>query len=270
MTFDAKTGKLLNSWGAGLFNYPHGLHVAYDNSIWTADAGNHVVRKFSPEGKLLMTIGTQGVEGAGTEKDDPNVLRQPTDVIVSPAGIVFVTEGHSKNGLSRVSKFSPDGKLIKRMGSLGSAHNQVADPHCICMDNAGRLWIGDRSNNRMIVWDQEGNYIDHTFKFGRPSGCYIAQDNTIYVADSESWGRDNPGFKKGIRIGKPVDGLIQIQYFIQDIESMDNVHSGAEGVGLDLDGNVYGGVVRRRMLERHEPAKQIPTRNAAWGKGGSS
>ena len=114
----------------------------------------------------------------------------------------------------------------------------------------------------IMIWDQDGNYIDQWTQFGRPSGVYIDHTDTIYVADSESWGPDNPGWKKGIRIGSAMTG--QVHYFIEDIESRDMAHSGAEGVGVDALGNVYGGVVRRQMLERHEPQTAQPTRGATW------
>ena len=114
-----------------------------------------------------------------------------------------------------------------------------------------------------MIWDQDGNYIDQWQQFGRPSGVYIDHTDTIYVADSESWGPDNPGWKKGIRVGSAKTG--QVHYFLEDIESMDLAHSGAEGVGVDTSGNIYGGVVRRQMLERHEPSTAQPTRGATWG-----
>jgi len=264
---DAKTGKVVHAWGVGMFADPHGLFVDREGYIWTTDAGRglgaklgHDVRKFSPDGKLLMTIGKSGVPG-----DSPGLLREPTDVVVAPNGDLFITEGHAKLGaFSRISQYSGDGTFIRHLGKTGSGPREVSAPHCITFDSQGRLFICDRDNNRILIWDQKGNYIDDWHQFSRPSGIYIADDDTIYVADSESWGPDNPGWKKGIRIGSARTG--QLQYFIEDIESRDYTHSGAEGVGLDLMGNVYGAVVRRRMLERHEPPVPKPSRNAAWGK----
>jgi sugar lactone lactonase YvrE len=117
------------------------------------------------------------------------------------------------------------------------------------MDSQGRLFVGDRSNSRIQIFDQEGRFIDEWRQFGRPSGIYITADDMMYVADSESWGPDNPGWKKGIRIGSAKDG--SVTYFIEDIESTTTEHSGAEGIGVDAEGNVYGAVVRRRMLEKY-------------------
>ncbi len=104
-------------------------------------------------------------------------------------------------------------------------------------------------NNRIQIFDQEGNFLDVWYQFGRPSGIAITADDRIYVADSESWGTDNPGWKKGIRVGNARDG--SVQFLIADLEPAASEHSGAEGVGVDSEGNVYGAVVRRRMLEKH-------------------
>ena len=264
---DPRTGRRLDTWGEGLTAFPHGLHVDHEGHVWTADVGRddapggHVVRKFSADGELLMTIGRSGVAG-----DTPGLLREPTDVVTSADGVIFIAEGHVKNGpSSRVSKYSAAGEFIAHFGSTGQGHLQLSAPHALAIDTQGRLFIADRDNNRIMIWDQDGNYIDQWHQFGRPSGVYIDHTDTIYVADSESWGPDNPGWRKGIRIGSAKTG--QVHYFLEDIESRDLAHSGAEGVGVDTLGNVYGGVVRRQMLERHEPQAVQPTRNATWGPG---
>jgi len=264
VVLDPQTGKRLDTFGAGLMAFPHGFHVDHEGNVWTTDTGRddapggHVVRKFSPGGELLMTLGRSGAAG-----DEPGMFREPTDVAVARDGTIFVTEGHIKNGPdSRLSKLAADGTPIARCGRTGQGHLQLSAPHAIAIDTAGRLFIADRDNNRIMIWDQDCNYIDQWTQFGRPSGIYIDHTDTIYVADSESWGPENPGWKKGIRIGSARTG--QVHYFLPDIESMDFAHSGAEGVGVDVLGNVYGGVVRRQMLERHEPQSPQPTRGATW------
>jgi DNA-binding beta-propeller fold protein YncE len=243
------SGKLLQSWGAGMFVFPHGFHVDREGNVWATDqqgrdGKGQQVFKFSPDGRLLMTLGKAGVAGAG-----PDTFDEPTDVVTAPNGDIFVTEGHGK-GNNRVSKFSKDGKFIKAWGKPGSGPGEFNAPHTIAIDSQGRLFVGDRSNNRIQIFDQDGRFIDQWKQFSRPSGIFITRDDTIYVADSESWGPDNPGWKKGIRIGSAKDG--SVRYFIEDIESTTTEHSGAEGVGVDAQGNVYGAVVRRRMLEKHE------------------
>ncbi len=248
-------GEPLASWGSGLFVYPHGFHVDREGNVWATDARGegdvgHQVFKFSPEGELLMALGKPGVAGEG-----PDVFNEPTDVVVAPSGEFFVTEGHGA-GNDRVIKFTSDGVFIMAWGGTGSGPGEFDRPHAIAMDSRGRLFVGDRSNNRIQVFDQDGRFLEEWRQFGRPSGIYITADDTIYVADSESWGPDNPGWKKGIRIGSVEDG--SVAYFIEDIESMTDPHSGAEGVGVDADGNVYGGVVRRRMLEKHLRRRSSP------------
>ena len=267
VTLDPRTGRRLDTWGEGLMAFPHGLHVDHEGRLWVADVGRgdapggHLVRKFTAEGELLLTIGRSGVAG-----DTPGLLRQPTDVVTAPDGTIFIAEGHIKNGPhSRISKYSAEGEFIAHLGSTGQGHLQLSAPHALAIDTEGRLFIADRDNNRIMIWDQDGSYIDQWHQFGRPSGVYIDHTDTIYVADSESWGPDNPGWRKGIRIGSAKTG--QVHYFLEDIESRDLAHSGAEGVGVDTFGNVYGGVVRRQMLERHEPQAVQPTRNATWGPG---
>jgi sugar lactone lactonase YvrE len=123
----------------------------------------------------------------------------------------------------------------------------------MAMDSKGRIYVADRGNNRIQIFDQDGAFLDEWRQFGRPSGIFITKDDTIYVADSES-GPDTgahelPGIKKGIRIGSAKTGVVTA--FIEDSESTAPDHSGAEGVGVDAQGNVYGAVVRRQMLERH-------------------
>src|SRR5688572_22130942 len=252
LKFD-KSGKLLKSFGEGLFIFPHGATVDAQGNLWVTDAQaqngkGYQVFKFNPDGKVVMTLGKAGV--ASTE---PGLFDEPTDVAVARNGDIFVTEGHSggTTGNDRISKFSRDGKFIKSWGTKGTSSNQLDSPHTIAIDSRGRLVVGDRNNNRIQIFDQEGRYLETWLQFGRPSGIAITSDDTIYVADSESWGPDQPGWKKGIRIGSAKDG--SVKYFIEDMESTTIEHSGAEGVGVDPAGNVYGGVVRRRMLEKHIP-----------------
>jgi DNA-binding beta-propeller fold protein YncE len=246
-------GKLLASWGQEMFLFPHGATVDREGNLWLTDArgdkgkGNQVF-KFSPDGKVLLTLGKAGMSGSG-----PDLFDQPTDVVVAPNGDVFVTDSHRNGTNNRVVKFTKEGKYVKEWGRKGSGRGEISEPHTIAMDSRGRLFVGDRENNRIQIFDQEGNYLDEWRQFGRPSGIYITADDTIYVADSES-GPDTgahelPGIKKGIRIGSARDGSVTA--FIEDMESTRAEHSGAEGVGVDRAGNVYGAVVRRQMLERH-------------------
>jgi DNA-binding beta-propeller fold protein YncE len=257
LKFD-QNGKLLKAWGAGMFNFPHGACVDRDGNLWVTDARGgggkgHTVTKFSSDGAALMTLGKPGVSGGGADLFD-----QPTDVLVAPDGTIFVTDSHRNGKNNRVVKFDRTGKYLKEWGMKGSGPGQISEPHTIAMDSRGRLFVGDRENNRIQIFDQDGKLLDIWHQFGRPSGIYITSDDTIYVTDSES-GPDTgahelTGIKKGIRIGSAKDGSVRA--FIEDMESTAPDHSGAEGVGVDAKGNVYGAVVRRQMLERHVKEKK--------------
>lgn len=243
-------GKIVSTWGSGLFNFPHGFLLDKQGFIWISDSqsgggkGNQVL-KFTRNGKLLMSLGKAGEGGTGTD-----VFDQPTSIAIAPNGDIFVSEGHTPTyGNSRIVKFSKDGKLIKIIGKKGRGEGEFMGPHSLAFDSQGRLFVADRGNNRIQIINQEGRFLADWKQFGRPSGLFITKDDTLYVADSESWGPDQPGWKKGIRIGSAKDG--KVLAFIEDLESTTEDHSGAEAVGVDSKGNVYGGVVRRKMLEKH-------------------
>ncbi len=238
------SGKLLGSWGSGMMEFPHGFTVDSKGNVWATDQRSHQVFEWSSDGELLMTLGRKDVAG------DPPLLSEPTDVAIAPNGDIFVTEGHSfSRGVNRVSKYSPDGTFLMSWGHTGSGPGEFNVPHTIALDSQGRVFVGDRANNRIQIFDQSGNLLDVWYQFSRPSGIAIDAHDWIYVADSESWGTDNPGWQKGIRVGSARDG--SLKFLIADLEPTAIEHTGAEGVGVDAEGNVYGAVVRRRMLEKH-------------------
>lgn len=246
-------GRLIAAWGEGLFNFPHGATVDPQGHLWVTDARGghgkgHQVLEFDADGHVLRRLGTAGVSGSG-----PDLFDQPTDVAIAPDGDIFVADSHRNGTNNRIVRFSKDGRFVKEFGTKGAGRGQFSEPHTIAFDSKGRLFVGDRENNRIQIFDRNGTYLDEWRQFGRPSGIVITKDDTIYVADSES-GPDTgahelTGIKKGIRIGSARDG--RVSAFIEDMESTRADHSGAEGLGVDAQGNVYGAVVRRQMLERH-------------------
>jgi sugar lactone lactonase YvrE len=152
-------------------------------------------------------------------------------------------------------KFDKTGKLLKTWGKLGSAPGDFSQPHALAMDSQGRLFVADRSNNRVQVFDQDGKYLTETKAFGRPSGVFIDKNDTLYVADSESQSRDasaygyNPGVKRGIRLGSAK--TLTATGYIPDPSEGAGATTAAEGVAADKNGVVYGAEVGPRALKRY-------------------
>jgi hypothetical protein len=248
------SGKMLKSFGAGMFVSPHKLSVDKEGNVWLADNGGHQVFKMNQDGKVLLTLGKKGVAGPGEDEFDA-----PTDVAIAPNGDIFVGDGHSGGGTAtgnaRIVKFDKNGKFIKAWGKKGMGPGEFDVVHTLAFDSRGRLFVGDRQNNRVQIFDQNGKFIAQWFQFGRPSGMFIDKNDVIYVADSESRdGRTNTGqsglaptgygynlgAERGIRIGSARDG--SVKYFIPDPcpYPYPSGSSLAEGVTTDSEGNVYG------------------------------
>jgi len=248
--FDA-SGKMLKNFGAGLFVYPHGLWVDKEGNVWVTDArgangkGQQVI-KFSPDGKVLMRLGKAGVAGLA-----PDTFNGPCAVITAPNGDIFVADGH-ENAVSRIVKFDKTGKYIKEWGKKGTGPGEFDTPHALAMDSQGRLFVADRANSRIQIFDQDGKLLEIWRQFGRNSGLYIDGNDILYAADSESNPPRNPGFRRGIRIGSVKDGKVTAFIPYTDMAHIDdNGTHGVEGVTADAAGNVYGGEVSEADLKKY-------------------
>ncbi|MFO1022653.1 MAG: peptidyl-alpha-hydroxyglycine alpha-amidating lyase family protein [Planctomycetales bacterium] len=187
MIFDAE-GNFLSSWGAGLFARPHGITIGPDDSVYCTDDLDHTVRKFTPEGQLLLTLGTSGKPSAtgATSVDFRTIERVgapfhfPTNVALSSSGEIYVSDGY---GNARIHKFSPDGKLLLSWGEVGAAPGQFKIPHGIALDAQDRVYVADRENSRIQVFSPEGKFLSEMRDIARP--CQVAFDpaGNLFVAE---------------------------------------------------------------------------------------
>lgn len=254
--FDRMTGAVLANFGGGLMMTPHGIDVDRDGNVWVTDfAGNaegtkgHQVHKFSSDGELLMSLGQPGQTGS-----DGAHFNQPNDVIVGPDGSIYVSDGHNGQGMiteqameegrargdtARIMKFNADGTFVKQWGQIGVRHGEFRTPHALEFDSRGRLWVADRGNHRIEIFDQEGNYLESRFTYGRISGLFITDDDMVYAIDSESSPTNHPGWRNGVRVGHIDEDVTRAM--IPPFERENRVYQGTagEGVAVDSDGNVF-------------------------------
>jgi DNA-binding beta-propeller fold protein YncE len=253
------SGTVDRRFGNGMFVQAHGFCQDRDGNFWAGDSGpfqdNPATKgrgfqlfKFSPDGKVLLTLGKAGVSKAGTD-----TFIGPTACAIAPNGDVIVADGHwprptdAQQDGDRLVRLKTDGTFVAQYGKLGTAPGEFMGPHALAFDSQGRLFVADRSNNRVQVFDRNLQFVDEWRHFGRPSGIAILKDDTLIVADSESsqviggppqapeGGGNvvrNPGWGNGIRIGNAKDG--SLRYYVQGTRP--------EGMGADNEGNVFAGL----------------------------
>ena len=267
----APSGKLLKSFGSGLFAYPHGFTVDSDGNLWATDVNDQEtilgmsaknadgvimgqeVLKLSPQGKKLMILGKAGVAGTG-----PDGFDRPTSVAVAPNGDIFVSDGHApnKHDAGRVVKFSRDGRFVRSWGRKGSAPGEFDEPHDIFVGGSrGWVYVADRRNNRIQVFDQNGTFIIAWKQFGQPSSVFVGKDDTIYVGASFPDPAAKKGELRGIIIGNAIDGSLKA--FIPDPADLDKVIAGtsASGIAADSKGSVFAADVGAHNLRKYVKVK---------------
>ena len=265
------SGRLLRSFGAGLFAYPHGFTVDDDGNLWTTDVNDketvlgmparnadgavmgQEVLKLSADGKVLMMLGKLGVAGNG-----PDTFDRPTGVAIAPNGDIFVADGHRPNklGASRIVKFTRDGQFMKTWGHRGAAPGDFDEPHDIFVGGSqNRVYVADRRNLRIQVFDQDGNFIAAWHQFGQPSSVFVGKDDTIYVGAAFSDPTAKKGELRGIVIGDAKDGSLKA--FIPDPSDLDKVERGtsASGIAADDMGNIYAADVGAHNLRKYVRVK---------------
>jgi len=265
------SGRLLKSFGVGLFAYPHGFTVDDDGNLWVSDVNDsetvlgmsaknaagvvmgQEVLKLSADGKVLMMLGKAGVAGNG-----PDTFDRPTGVAIAPNGDIFVSDGHNPNkfNTARVVKFAKDGRFIKTWGRKGAAPGEFDEPHDIFIGGSqSRVYVADRRNNRIEVFDQDGNFIVAWHQFGQPSSVFVGRDDTIYVGASFPDPAAKKGELRGIIIGDARDGSLKA--FIPDPSDLDKVVRGtsASGIAADDMGSIFAADVGTQNLRKYVKVK---------------
>lgn len=213
------SGRVVKTWGTGLFVWPHGMRIDRNGFLWITDGRGHEgkgqqVFKYTRDGQRVMTLGTAGVGGATASTFDG-----PTDVAIAPSGDIFVADGHVN---ARIVKFTKDGRFVKAWGKKGTAPGEFDVPHTLAFDMMGRLLVGDRGNKRIQVFDQEGTFLDQWTGFGSPSGMFVTPDDTLYVVDDSD--------RRRLFVGSAKDG--SVTHEIADLTL-------AAGVTVDRRGNIF-------------------------------
>lgn len=256
-------GRLVRSFGVGLFAHPHGFTIDADGNLWTTDtndqgAPGQTVLKISPEGKVLMTLGKPGIGGNGTD-----VFDRPTGVAIGANGDIFVSDGHSRNksNSARIVKFTKEGRFVKAWGRLGPEPGNFQDPHDLDVGGSrGYVYVADRQNNRIQVFDQDGTFIAAWKQFGQPSSVFVDKNDNIYVgATYESVPRGQTALRpvagpndRAIVIGNAITG--ELKYLIPDpgdLSTMTDTGTSASGIAVDDQGNIYAADVGFNNLRKY-------------------
>ena len=244
-------GNFLRSWGGELVGKAHHLKIDHEGNIWLADIGHHVVMKCTPEGELLLTLGTKGVRGC-----DATHFNKPTDVAITSSGDIFVCDGY---GNDRIVHFDKQGKYVKEWGELGTKPGQFSTPHAIAVDSQGRLYVADRNNVRVQVFDQRGKLLDVWNNLLVPWGFWVTKQDDIWICGSSPM-RWRP---EDIALGCPPKDQLFMRFNPQGkLLELFTVPKGADGielpgecnwvhsVALDSQGNLYAGDINGKRAQK--------------------
>ncbi len=243
-------GKAKANFGSGQFASAHGIGVDKDGNVWAADfqskdgKGMQVI-KFAPDGKVLLKLGKAGEPGMGNDQ-----FNQPTGVAFLSTGDAVIIEGHgSKLNKSRVDIYTKDGKFLRSFASHGTGDGQLTEPHAVAVDQEDRIYVADRTANRINVYDKTGKFLASWKQFGRPSGVFVDKNDMIYVADSQSEEKNNPGCKMGIRVGSVKDG--KVMYYIAPPPGVTDKIPPPEGITVDSHGTIYAAAVQMKEVKKY-------------------
>jgi hypothetical protein len=259
-------GEFVRTWGRRDFSDPHHIRIGPDGSIWVADFGLHIIQKYTPEGELLMTLGVRGEGGS-----DEAHFNKPSDMAITKAGDIFVTDGY---GNRRVVHFDKDGQFVKAWGEYGSGPSQFVLPHAIVVDSKGLLYVADRNSGRIQVFDQDGTHLDTWANLIMPWGLSVTGDDEIWVCGSSPhwWVRDGhaPEYKDQVLMRFNRDGAVQQIWTLPlgdvgpDKNHPETSHlKHGETVGVhcivqDSEGNLFVGDIYGQRAQKFVPITTRP------------
>jgi peptidylamidoglycolate lyase len=252
-------GEFVRSWGRGEIVGPHSLRLDPEGNVWIADYHQHTVKKFTPEGTRLLTLGVAGKPG-----NDQTHFNRPTDMAVTPTGDVFVTDGY---GNRRIVQFDAAGKFVKAWGDYGSEPGRFVMPHAIVVDRAGRLYMADRNSGRIQLFDQQGRFLDQWTNLIMPWGLSINSEGDLWTCGSSPhwWYREGKylEFKDQMFLRLSADGRVR-QIWTVPLGDPKNLRPGetigAHSIAEDSQGNLYVAEVYSKRAEKFVPAGRAITK----------
>jgi DNA-binding beta-propeller fold protein YncE len=228
-------GRLVRSWGDGLFIRPHAIRIDPEGNIWTVDNDTHQVLKMDPGGRIRMVIGRRGQSGENEES-----FNQPTDVAFAPNGDFYVSDGY---GNSRVVKFSKEGRYVTAWGKKGKAEGEFNLPHSVAVDKQGRVYVADRENYRLQIFDANGKFLNQWTHIGSPWGLDMQPDQTLFVAD----GRNDRILKVDLT-GKVLGAFGKNGRLPGELIFVHHLE-------VDSAGNIYAGEIKNQRVQKFMPAR---------------
>jgi DNA-binding beta-propeller fold protein YncE len=238
--FEGHTGVLLKRWGANLFAMPHGLTIDFRDNVWLTDVALQQVYEFSPSGHLLLTLGERGVAGA-----DARHFNRPTAVAVARDESFYVSDGY-KN--TRVMKFSSDGKFLFQWGTKGTGPGQFDLPHWVALDAAGNVYVADRGNQRIQVFDSAGHYLSQWAgkQLGRPYAIAIDKGGKAYLADGGDQPDGPPDRSAWVLARLDRIPVTRVRRF----GNYDGQFEMAHSIAVDAEGAVYVGDITGARVQK--------------------
>ena len=257
-------GDFVRTWGKDMFVNPHHLRIDHEGNVWVADFGLHVVQKFTPDGQLLMALGVRGEKG-----EDEAHFNMPTDMAITPAGDIFVTDGY---GNRRVVHFTKEGKFVKAFGTAGTTPGQFVLPHAIVVDAKGVLYIADRNSGRIQLFTQEGQFLDQWSNVLMPWGLSITAADELWVCGSSPhwWFRHGvyPEYKDQVLMRFATSGRVLSTWALplgdigtnKDMPDTSKLKPGetvgAHCIAQDSHGNLYVGDIYGERAQKFVPVSK--------------